>query len=40
MFSSLKIAFDRVLQITGRLSFRATSANISEIAVQDRTASF
>ena len=32
---SLKIAFDRVLQIIGRLSFRATDANISENAVQD-----
>ena len=32
---SLKIAFDRVLQIIGRLSFRATNANISENAVQD-----
>ena len=32
---SLKIAFDRVLQIIGRLSFHATNANISENAVQD-----
>lgn len=32
---SLKIAFDRVLQIIGRLSFRATNASISENAVQD-----
>ena len=32
---SLKIAFDRVLQIIGRLAFRATNANISENAVQD-----
>ena len=37
---SLKIAFDRVLQIIGRLSFRATNANISENAVQDGTDSF
>ena len=37
---SFKIAFDRVLQIIGRLSFRATNANISENAVQDGTDSF
>ena len=37
---SLKIAFDRVLQIIGRLSFRATNVNISENAVQDGTNNF
>ena len=37
---SLKIAFDRVLQIIGRLSSCATNANISENAVQDGTDSF
>ena len=37
---SLKIAFDRVLQIIGHLLFRATNANISENAVQDGTNSF
>ena len=37
---SLKIAFDRVLQIIGRLSFLATNANISQNAVQHGTDSF